>query len=76
MYREKLYELEKKLHSGKDYEAALEDTTVNYFYALYMLSKSDAFMCSGQCNGFDVVRAFKEGAFEREYKFSAGMRRP
>lgn len=71
-----IYELEKKLHSGKDYEAALEDTTVNYFYALYMLSKSDAFMCSGQCNGFDVVRAFKEGAFEREYKFSAGMRRP
>jgi len=69
-----IYELEKKLRSGKDYEAALEDTTVNYFYALYMLSKSDAFMCSGQCNGFDVVKAFKEGSFMREYKFTAGMR--
>ena len=70
-----IYELEKKLHSGEAYEAALEDTTVNYFYALYMLSRCDAFMCSGQCNGFDVVKAFKEGTFEREYKFSAGMRR-
>ena len=71
-----IYELEKKLHSGKDYEAALEDTTVNYFYALYMLSRSDAFMCSGQCNGFDVVRAFKEGTFARVYKFTAGIRQP
>lgn len=71
-----IYELEKKLHSGEQYEAALEDTTVNYFYALYMLSRSDAFMCSGQCNGYDVVKAFKEGEFAREYKFSAGMRQP
>ncbi len=69
-----IYELEKKLHSGQDYEAALEDTTVNYFYALYMLSRSDAFMCSGQCNGFDVVKAFRAEPFAREYKFSAGMR--
>ena len=69
-----IYELEKKLHSGKEYEAALEDTTVNYFYALYMLSKSDAFICSGQCNGYDVVKAFREGSFAREYKFSAGIR--
>ena len=71
-----IYELEKKLHSGEQYEAALEDTTVNYFYALYMLSKSNAFMCSGQCNGYDVVKAFREGGFDREYKFSAGMRQP
>lgn len=70
-----IYELEKKMYSGQAYEAALEDTTVNYFYALYMLSKSDSFMCSGQCNGFDVVKAFKEGSFDREYKFSAGMMR-
>ena len=71
-----IYELEKKLHTGEAYEAALEDTTANYFYALYLLSKSDAFMCSGQCNGFDVVKAFREKPFAREYKFTAGMRRP
>ena len=69
-----IYELEKKMHSGKEYEDILEDTTVNYFYALYLLSKSDAFLCSGQCNGYDVVKAFREGPFEREYKFAAGIR--
>ena len=29
-----IYEFEKKLNTGKAYEDALEDTTVNYFYAL------------------------------------------
>lgn len=69
-----IYELEKKLHAGEAYETYLEDTTVNYFYALYMLSKCDAFMCSGQCNGFDVVKAFRKEPFAREYKFAAGIR--
>ena len=69
-------EFEKKVHSGKEYEAAMEDTVVNYFYALYMLSRCDAFMSSGQCNGYDVVRAFKQGSFERLYKFAVGIRQP
>ena len=69
-----IYEFEKKIRTGEEYEAALEDTTVNYFYALYMLSRCDAFMCSGQCNGFDVVKAFRDGTFGREYKFTAGIR--
>lgn len=69
-----IYELEKKLHSGAEYEAALEDTTVNYFYALYILSRCDAFMCSGRCNGYDVVKAFREGEFAREYRFAPGKR--
>ncbi len=29
-------DLEKQERSGEAYDAALEDTTVNYFYALYM----------------------------------------
>ena len=70
-----IYELEKKLHTGQEYEDALEDTTVNYFYALYMLSKCDSFMCSGNCNGFYVAKAFKEGAYEREYMFTPGIRK-
>ena len=68
-----IYEFEKKINSGKAYEEALEDTTVNYFYALYILSKCDAFMCSGQCNGWDVVRSFNKGKFEKEYKFAVGL---
>ncbi|MBR3735659.1 MAG: hypothetical protein IKN07_07240 [Lachnospiraceae bacterium] len=68
-----IYEIEQKLDSGKAYYDKLEDTTVNYFYALYILSKCDAFMCSGQCNGWDVVRSFNKGKFEKEYKFTVGL---
>ena len=63
-----IYEFEQKINSGKAYEDALEDTTVNYFYALYILSRSDAFLCSGQCNGWDTVIALNGGKFERTRK--------
>ena len=63
-----LNEFEKKKRSGQAYVDALEDTTVNYFYALYILSKCDAFLCSGQCNGWDTVRALNGGSFKRERK--------
>lgn len=66
-------DLEKKERTGEDYEMALEDTTVNYFYALYMLSKCESFMCSGQCNGWDVVNSFNHGRFARKYKFQVGI---
>ena len=69
-----IYELEKKVHSESAYEASLEDTTVNYMYALYLLSKCDAFLCSGRCNGYDVVNAIKTGSFARTYQFTAGIR--
>ena len=62
-------ELEKKEKTGKEYDDSLEDTTINYFYALYILSRCNAFMCSGQCNGYDMVCAFNGGKFERLYKF-------
>ena len=48
-----------------DYEAEVEDTTVNYYYALVILSKCAAFIASGQCNGWDVVKSLNGGAFER-----------
>ncbi len=66
-------ELEKKEKTGKEYADSLEDTTINYFYALYMLSKCDSFMCSGQCNGYDMVCAFNGNKFNRLYKFSIGL---
>ncbi|SKB69957.1 hypothetical protein SAMN06296386_10446 [Lachnospiraceae bacterium] len=63
-----IYEFEQKSNQGQEYNDALEDTTVNYFYALYILSKCDAFLCSGQCNGWDTVRSLNGGKFERERK--------
>lgn len=58
---------------GENYTEKLEDTTVNYFYALYLLSRCDAFMCSGQCNGWDTVTSLNEDRFERTYKFAVGI---
>lgn len=57
-----------KSRKGQAYRDALEDTTVNYFYALYILSKCDAFLCSGQCNGWDTVRSLNHDGFKRERK--------
>lgn len=68
-----IFDFEKKIREGKEYDDALEDTTVNYFYALYILSKCDAFICSGQCNGWDVVRSFNHGRFDKQYKFTVGI---
>lgn len=66
-------DLEKQERSGEEYDAALEDTTVNYFYALYMLSRCESFMCSGHCNGWDVVNSFNHDRFHRCYKFQVGV---
>ena len=57
----------------EDYAVKLEDTTINYFYALYILSRCDAFLCSGQCNGWDNVLSLNDGKFERSYKFTVGI---
>ncbi|MBQ7584526.1 MAG: hypothetical protein IJT24_07925, partial [Lachnospiraceae bacterium] len=68
-----IYEFERKSNEGQAYADALEDTTVNYFYALYILSRCDAFLCSGQCNGWDTVRSLKNGKFERERKLMVAL---
>ena len=62
-----------KEHSEGMYEEKLEDTTINYFYALYMLSKCDSFVCSGRCNGSDIVLSLNNGRFSNCYKFSVGV---
>ena len=41
----------------------------------YLLSRCDSFMCSGQCNGWDVVNDFNGGKFQRSYKFSVVVER-
>ena len=62
-------ELDRKEQEKAHSEAALEDTTVNYFYALYLLSSCDGFICSGNCNGDNVVRSFNGNRFRHYYKY-------
>ncbi len=62
-----------KEHADGMYEEKLEDTTINYFYALYMLSRCDSFICSGRCNGADIVQSLNNGRFSKFYKFSVGI---
>ena len=58
-----LSELEKK--NASDYDRSVAESTVNYFYALYMLSRCSAFICSGPCNGYDLAVGFNGGRYER-----------
>ena len=62
-----LAELEKK--SASDYDADVIESTVNYFYALYLLSRCSAFLCSGPCNGYDLAVGFNGGQYERVHLF-------
>lgn len=62
-----LAELEKK--SNSNYDASVIESTVNYFYALYMLSRCSAFLCSGACNGYDLALGFNGGQYERTHLF-------
>lgn len=67
-----LSELEEKEQA--DNAGLVEDNTVNYFYALYLLSKCESFMVSGQCHGWNVVNSFNHGKFKRSYKFQVGIK--
>ncbi len=67
-----LSELETK--EKQNNAGVVEDNTVNYFYALYLLSKCQSFMASGQCHGWNVVNSFNHGKFKRCYKFQVGLK--
>lgn len=56
--------LEKEIYSEEEYEERVRDTTINYFYALYLLSKCDGFIASSMCSGVSTVRAFNQNKFE------------
>ena len=68
-----LSELEEAQKDAPDAQEIVEDNMVNYFYALYCLSRCDSFMASGNCHGWSVVNSFKEGDFRRCYKFAVGL---
>ena len=63
-------DLEKEKRSGLAYEAALEDITVNYFYALKFLARCNSFIASGSCSGTKMVLGFNNGRFEHLYIFN------
>lgn len=64
-------ELEKQLYSEEEYNDRVIETTINYFYALHILSNCQAFLCSGQNNGWDTVCAMNGGRFERCERMNA-----
>ncbi len=64
-------ELDRKRHPSKEeYDIFLEDSTANYFYALYLLSRCEAFMYSGQCGGIVMTKALSERRFKRMWCFA------
>ncbi len=63
-------ELDRKRHEGEDYDVFLEDSTANYFYALYLLSRCESFMYSGQCGGVVMTKSLSDNGFKRMFCFA------
>ena len=58
-------DLEKEEHSGEEYLASVEDTTVNYFYAMYMLSRCESLVANCICSGLQMATSLNQGKFVR-----------
>lgn len=59
-------DLEKLEHSRDTYLASVEDTTVNYLYAMYMLSRCESLVANCKCSGLDLAVSFNEGKYVRK----------
>lgn len=57
-------ELEKARSTEETYDDIQEDSMVNYFYALYLLSMCDGFLGTPTCSGVFMVKSFNKGKFE------------
>ena len=57
-------DIEKEIYAPEEYDARVSDTTINYFYALYLLSRCSGFLASSMCSGVNMARAFNGGKFE------------
>lgn len=55
-------ELENKKENSAE---VIQDTTVNYFYAIYILSKCDSFVARGSTSAMQIVFAFNQGKFKK-----------
>ena len=58
-------DLEKSEKTGESYRASVDDTTVNYLYAMYMLSKCDSLVSNCMCSGVNLATSFNEGRYTR-----------
>ena len=58
-------DLEKLRNSGNAYSESLEDTTVNYYYAMYMLSRCESLIANCMCNGVNIANSFNGGKYAR-----------
>lgn len=67
-------ELENEKYDPAEKEEHIEDMSVNYFYAMYTLSKCDSLIASGMSNGVDLIRCFNGGNFQNDYQFSVGVK--
>ena len=65
-------ELDSIKYSGTDYDVFLEDSLVNYFYALYMISMCESFMYSGESGGMAMAKALNGGKYKKMYSFAEG----
>ncbi len=63
-------ELDRARHDGREYDEYVEDAAVNYLYAIYMLSRCNAFMYSCHCGGVSLARQFNGERFEKLYSFA------
>ena len=63
---ETIAELEHELMDEKAYNVHVEDTTVNYFYAIYLLSKCESFIYSNICGGERITHIFNGGKYRKE----------
>lgn len=68
-------ELDRFRHPGEAYERFTEDATVNYLYAIYMLSRCEAFMYSCHCGGVSLARQLRGDPFRRMYSFADDEKR-
>ena len=60
-------ELETLRRSPEEYEKYVEDTTVNYFYGVYLISRCDTLIHSNNCFGAQLAKSFGEGILKRTY---------
>ncbi len=68
-------DLEKKQYRGDAYYASVEDTTVNYFYAMYLLSRCESLVSNCMCNGVKIASSFNRGSYVRTEIVSEMMSR-
>lgn len=64
--------VDKYLLSSIQTDEELEENTVKYLHALYILSRCDSFVCSGWCNGYDLVLGLRQGDFSHMCCFKEG----